>query len=119
MNDPNPAVEIKAAAERLRSLASAISTPDPAHQAFHAEGCDVTQGAYPGLYDVATTQTPELAEFIAAMHPGVGEALALWLDHLAELVESVTRKRPDAATAEAEWIGPGLEVARQILGAES
>ncbi|MEV7154878.1 hypothetical protein AB0N77_09665 [Streptomyces misionensis] len=80
-----PADELRAAAEKLRALASAVSAPDPALQPFHAEGCDVTQGRTPGLYDVATTQTPELAAYIAAMHPGVGLALAKVFDAWARM----------------------------------
>jgi len=71
-----PADELRAAAVVLRRLADAVSAPDPRDQAFHAEDTDLTQGRSPGMYDVATTQTPELAAYIAAMHPGVGAALA-------------------------------------------
>jgi hypothetical protein len=71
----NPADELRTAAEKIRTLANAISAPDERDQVFHADGTDVTQGRT-GLYDVATTQTTELADYIAAMHPGVGTALA-------------------------------------------
>ena len=51
------------------------------------------------------------AEYIAAMHPGVGLALAVWLDAEARRLE---------ATARPEWqeiVGAhALAVARQILG---
>jgi hypothetical protein len=79
-----PADELRAAAEKIRSLATAVSAPEPALQPFHAEGCDVTQGRTPGLYDVANAQTPELADFIAAMDPTVGLALADLLDDQAD-----------------------------------
>lgn len=85
-----PAAELRAAAERIRSLATAVSAPEPGLQPFHAEGCDVTQGRTPGLYDVATTQTPELADFIAAMDPSVGEKLAKWLESTAASLTAST-----------------------------
>jgi len=80
MTDTSPATDLSAAADRIRELAKAVSAPDPADQPFHAEGCDITQGAQSGVYEVATTQTSELADYIAAMHPGVGLALADLLD---------------------------------------
>jgi hypothetical protein len=62
-------------------------------------------------YVVASTTTdpshpPTIADYIAAMHPGVGAAVADWLDSAAE---------------DAELIGAdhrALAAARQILGGE-
>lgn len=54
------------------------------------------------------------ADYIEAMHPGVGLALAAWLEDTADLAESVGRSRPDAA-----WLAPALAVARQIVGEEA
>jgi hypothetical protein len=79
-----PADELRIAAEKIRRLSAAVSAPDERDQAFHADGCDVTQGRSPWMYDVATAQTPELAAFIAAMGPGIGVALADWLDSEAD-----------------------------------
>ncbi|WP_433341654.1 hypothetical protein [Streptomyces sp. CA-253872] len=74
-----PAETLTAAATRLRDLTAAISPPDERDLPFHAEGTEVTQGR--GLvYDVAEAQTPELAVYIAAMHPGVGLMVAELLD---------------------------------------
>ncbi|CAL9647524.1 hypothetical protein [Streptomyces sp. enrichment culture] len=84
-----PAQELRTAANKIRTLAKAISTPDERDQVFHADGTDVTQGCT-GRYDVATTQTTELADYIAAMHPGVGTALADWLDATAATLDANT-----------------------------
>ncbi|MFB6787653.1 hypothetical protein ACFCWT_13355 [Streptomyces olivaceus] len=100
-----PADELRTAADKIRRLAKAISAPDERDQAFHADGTDVTQGRT-GLYDVATTQTTELATYIAAMHPGVGLALADWLEWQAAALADGHIAIPDAA----------LAVARQING---
>ncbi|MFE1109679.1 hypothetical protein ACFW5U_27850 [Streptomyces rochei] len=104
----NPADELRTAAEKIRTLSKAISAPDERDQVFHAEGTDVTQGRT-GLYDVATTQTTELADYIAAMHPGVGTALAAWL-------ESWTGIEMYEAHALPEDARHALAVARQING---
>ncbi|RSS11375.1 hypothetical protein [Streptomyces sp. WAC08401] len=104
----NPADELRTAAEKIRTLSKAISAPDERDQVFHAEGTDVTQGRT-GLYDVATTQTTELADYIAAMHPGVGTALADWL-------ESWTGIEMYEAHALPEDARHALAVARQING---
>ncbi|MFD8234035.1 hypothetical protein ACFV20_19405 [Streptomyces sp. NPDC059696] len=79
-----PADELAAAAERVRTLVSSISPPNLAHLPFHADDTFVTQGE-DGLYDVAQTETPELAAYLAAMGPTVGLALAEWLGCLAML----------------------------------
>lgn len=90
-------------------MAAAVSTPDPADMPFHADGTDVTQGQL-GLYDVATTQTPELAAWIALMHPGVGEALAAVLENAA--------KRHDAAIRAAVEVLPDSKADRAAFVAE-
>ena len=101
--------ELAAAAEKLRGLARAVSAPDVRDQAFHAEGTDVTQGRT-GLYDVATTQTIELAAFIAAMDPPVALAVADWLGCLAALDSS------ERGGDECGWCGDNhaLAVARAL-----
>ncbi|SEC03189.1 hypothetical protein SAMN04490357_1008 [Streptomyces misionensis] len=109
----NPADELAAAADKLRALATAVSAPEPALQPFHAEGCDVTQGRTPGLYDVATTQTPELANYIAAMDPTVGLALADWLETTAAKLNHSTHPGWQ------DHVEPhALTVARAILGGQ-
>lgn len=94
-----PTDELRAAAAKIRALATAVSAPDPALQPFHAEGRDVTQGRTPGLYEVATTQTPALADYIAAMDPTVGLALANWLEWQARAFTEGHIAIPEAALA--------------------
>lgn len=119
-----PADLLRAAAEKIRTLAKAIEAPDLPDQTWHTEECAneergdcpciVAQGRYPAepsgamqpVYYVADAETPEVASYLAAMHPGVGAALADWLDSAAE---------------DAEQIGPdyrALAVARHILGSQ-
>lgn len=100
--------ELRTAAQKIRALAKAISTPDERDQVFHADGTDVTQGRT-GLYDVATTQTPELADYIAAMHPGVGTALVAWLESWTGIEMYEAGSLPEDARH-------ALAVARQING---
>lgn len=120
-----PAARLREAAGVVRRKAAAVSTPDPADMPFHADGTDVTQGRC-GLYDVATAQTPELAAWIALMHPGVGEPLAAWLEKAAKRHDAFTRAAtevfPDDLAARAEYVAeltdaPALALADAILAA--
>ncbi|NEB92413.1 hypothetical protein [Streptomyces bauhiniae] len=82
-----PADEIAAAATRLRSLVTALDDCRGPWYVVNRE-----QRPYPQRIDnigvpyvVASTTTdpshpPTIADYIAAMHPGVGNALAKWLD---------------------------------------
>ena len=108
-----PADELRTAAEKLRTLSTAIAPPDEKHLPFHADGSQVTQGQH-GLYDVAQTETPQLAAYIAAMGPNVGEALADWLDIAVEYAE---RWPPDAQTNSPFRLG-ALAVAREVNRAQ-
>lgn len=103
----NPADELRTAAEKLRKLAT---------------------GAAPGPWtvniwgNVLTARDEEMAEvwplgsgtgnaeFIAAMHPGVGIALADWLDFEAALIRRVPGAELRGRTERA------LAVARAING---
>ncbi|MFI8535397.1 hypothetical protein ACIGMX_34770 [Streptomyces aquilus] len=120
-----PADELKTAATTLRQLTAAIHAPDLTDQAWHTEQCaDDEQGNCPcivaqgaigleygsvPLYYVADAETPELAAYIAAMGPNVGDALADWLD---------AEARRLAATAHPGWqdvVSPrALAVARAV-----
>lgn len=109
------AEELRAAAEKLRAAATLasngpwIATPD-----IHIGGWAVAQAP------LKSDEGPYLADFvrdcdaryIAAMHPGVGNALANWLDFEADLITRVPgselRGRSDRA----------LAVGRQILGSQ-
>src|SRR5690606_6848263 len=101
--------------------------------------CIVAQGEYrdfdqpqdPPIQYVADAENPEIAAFIAAMHPGVGAALAAWLDQAARYYEAGVQAaadvfRDDPAGREAFLTtGPGapsehaLAVARQINAASA
>lgn len=115
-----PAEELRAAAEKLRTLTKAVDAPDLPDQSWHVEACanketgdcpcivaqgtcDLEYGPVAALY-IADAETPELAAYIAAMGPPVALALADWLD---------------SAAVDAEQIGPdhrALAVARALLG---
>ena len=90
-----PADELRTAAERLRKLAGQ-ATEAPWSTAWNGQEYELRspdEAAYPiaeWTYAIATLE-PEASEqraecdtadadYIAAMHPGVGEALAAWLD---------------------------------------
>lgn len=123
-----PAATITRAATRLRELADAcdpdVITLRGVH--WHTEECNerrckciVAQGAeheadyaQPGRY-IADAETPELADYIAAMHPGVARGLAAWLD--AEAAHLNTVMHPDWQVVYSPARHP-LAVARQILG---
>jgi hypothetical protein len=97
----NPADELRTAAQKIRDLTKAIHAPDLPDQSWHTEECaDDEQGNCPcivaqgvcntddgfvqPLYYVADAETPECAAYIAALHPGVGAALADWLEASAD-----------------------------------
>lgn len=99
-----PAALVRRAADTIRTLAAAARIGDPPDSAWHVEecaesedgdcACIVAQGhhCYPGgpqtaVSYVADAETPEYAAFIATMHLGTGEALALWLDICADYME--------------------------------
>lgn len=103
MTAPTPADELRKAAEKLRTLAT-TATPGPWRQhdthlgqygyaatVLSGEGNDTDLRAWlPSMshkpWDEARNVWPD-ALYIAAMHPGVGAALADWLDSAAELHE--------------------------------
>jgi hypothetical protein len=103
-----PADELRAAAEKLRTLAAA-ATPGPWHvhlpngypQGIYSEESD--DDLFAEVLDEIDQPKPN-APYIAAMHPGVGTPLADWLD---------------SAAVDAEQIGcdyRATNVARAILG---
>ncbi|MFE6126662.1 hypothetical protein ACFQ6Q_00095 [Streptomyces sp. NPDC056437] len=121
---PTPEQELRAAAAKLRGL---LADLDDCRGPWYI--ANEEQRPYPqsirnqGVpYLVADTYTdpvapPETAQYICAMHPGVGLALADWLESTARTVEAVAEKyEPDPG---AHWLAPALAVARQILGAAS
>lgn len=109
-----PADELRAAADKLRALAS-TATDGPWHQkGIGDEGWTVTSANR----FIAETEDSEKgradADWIATMHPGVGNALADWLDLFAntefdpEATIQVTDRSHECA----------LAVARAINGTE-
>ncbi|MER5613259.1 hypothetical protein [Streptomyces sp. NPDC002215] len=108
-----PADELHAAARKLRSAASALGSAPGISDDWIAEGTTVSQGRYPDtgepVYPVAEAASPQCATLIALMHPGVGLALADWLDSWIGVDLSEHGPMPEDARH-------ALAVARQILG---
>ena len=129
MTQPTPADLLRAAATNLREAATA-ATPGPwTWNRWHSDDCKpacndpacflmIVGSSKYGVVGDTNTDKPEVfyversvqergegdAQYIALMHPGVGTALADWLDSAAE---------------DAEQIGPdphALAVARSVLG---
>lgn len=134
MTDTTPAAELRAAATKLRELA-AQADDGPwettwREQQYHLDG--YRDGDLHPIsewtYAIATwepkveTERAECdtanADYMAAMHPGVGAALADWLDSTAATIEAVHRKREDAATEDSHWVAPALAVARALNGGQ-
>jgi hypothetical protein len=127
-----PADEIAAAAQTVRKLTAVLPANDWGNRPWHAEECSdtdtmdncpciVAQGEYrefdqpqvPLIQYVADAEAPEFAAYIAAMHPGVGAALAGWLEITAtSLTASTHPDWQDCVAADA------LAVARAILGTQ-
>lgn len=108
----SPADQLTAAAKLLREHATAdyvTSGPWIVHEAFGFLRVDNDRSKTREAWTVKTgadlaEENRHTAEYIALMHPGVGLALADWLD---------------SAAQDAELIGPdhrALAVARQLLG---
>ncbi|MEU1497326.1 hypothetical protein [Streptomyces sp. NPDC005732] len=110
----SPANEIRAAADRLRTLTADLGDCRGPWYVVNRE-----QRPYPQRIDnigvpyvVASTTTdpghpPTIADYIVAVHPGVGAALAAWLDTWADI-----DFREDAALP--EDAAYALKIAREI-----
>lgn len=121
MTDTTPADELRTAAEKLRE--TAIAAGGSGWIADHySEGTIVRpSGSEVSLFVLAADGaravgtpcvTPPIGAHIALMHPGVGLALADWLDKEAAFWQS-------AVTSDAHGhrpTGAALAVARQVLG---
>lgn len=137
MNRPSPSSELRAAADKLRSLVNALPVNKWGNRPWHAEECSdtdgfdsclciVAQGEYrkwdkpqdPPVQYVADAETVEHAAYIAAMHPGVGAAVATWLDRKAHIAAEVEQFLGDEFQDGAldHDVHDALAVARQILG---
>ncbi|PSK57038.1 hypothetical protein B0E38_02569 [Streptomyces sp. 111WW2] len=125
-----PIEELRTAAGSLRKLVADLPTTGWGDRPWHVEECSdtdgmspcpciVAQGEYrefdqpqePLIQYVADAETVQHGAYIAVMHPGVGTALADWLDATAAALEK---------HAPAQWharLEPqALAVARQING---
>jgi hypothetical protein len=128
----SPAAELKAAAEKIRKLAGqATGAPWAAtwrEQEYQVDGYQdgdlhpVAEWTYavatwePQASEQRADCDTANADYIAAMHPGIGLLMAKWLEDTAATVEAVHRKRPDAVTEGGQWLAPALAVARAVLG---
>ncbi|MFZ3473130.1 hypothetical protein ACODT3_10650 [Streptomyces sp. 4.24] len=100
--------ELRAAAEKLRALSLAAEADVAANPYWRS---DLT--ARPDWYanGVRNGLGGESGELAAAMHPGVGTALADWLD--------TAGANADALTWPNQFVESALAVARAILGSQS
>lgn len=116
----HPAEVMRRAASLLRESAKGASAPP-----WHVSGLDGTvRYAHWGL--VASAHRGADAAWIAAMHPGVGGALAGWLEKEAEQAATAVSGTQDGWLCGRCWLDvkPGgcghwdgaLSVARAILG---
>ncbi|MEU8829389.1 hypothetical protein [Streptomyces sp900116325] len=120
MDATAPADELRDAAEKLRSLAAA-ATPGPWEGVVDdhgRKGVDASVWADSiGYYVTEKISSGERhtadAAYIAAMHPGVGLALAKWLDRTAEAVEQANE---ETLYTVADLAVEAIELAREING---
>jgi hypothetical protein len=110
MTDTTPADELRAAVEKLRTLTTDLGDcRGPWYVVNRA------QRPYPQRIDnigvpyvVASTTTdpgypPTIADYIAAMHPGVGLAVADWLAEVADLHEPKLRGHGALVPPGCQW----------------
>ncbi|MEW1895950.1 hypothetical protein [Streptomyces albidoflavus] len=124
-----PADTLRAAVDRLRELADAAPEPPWTEDGVGDIGFGVAMGGGRGV-DTGD-DGPDgraVAQYIAAMHPGVGNALAAWLEAAARYYEAGVTAAADvfrddpAGRDRFLTTGPGapsphaIAVARQILG---
>lgn len=119
-----PADELAGAATKLRTLVADLGDNRGPWHVVNRE-----QRPYPQRIDnigvpyvVASTTTdpshpPTIADYITTMHPGVGRALADWLNHEAEVQAAVEREQW-TQTEPCGWCGNShaLAVARAVNG---
>ncbi|MFE7370120.1 hypothetical protein [Streptomyces anulatus] len=106
-----PADQLRAAAEKLR--AAAMGSPMNSSPWRYAKGLPSDSVRTEAGWEVVYGDAPGDLRYIALMHPGVGLALAAWLDHHAAMSDRLTglvEGAPDGSDH------PALAVARQLLG---
>lgn len=113
------AVELRQAAETLRARADHAG--DDTGKPWTAQVCDDGRAwinAPDEPHAIAMHGWPAAARYIATMHPGVGLALADWLDEVWAWMEEGVGLLPEGNIGDA-WIGVrshALTVARLING---
>jgi len=117
MPDLTPAAELRAAAERLREHVgylhlSDVRGPWSVHAGPSGYPQSVNNVGVP--IHVCSTYTdpkapPVMANYIALMHPGVGRAIADWLEQTARALEYWRTAIPDAALAVARSLNTPTE----------
>lgn len=139
MADTSPAAELREAADRLRELATAAAEdsgpnwrstrhfpeqPDATYTSLWTDRRPLLRGGGGRGRPPAYVSAP-VGDYIAAMDPAVGAAIADWLDEISQfaaLYASVTRASTGTEPAEPEYdvlTRRALAVARQILGTEA
>lgn len=117
-----PADELRAAAARLRTLAAAATSGPWAAEKSNAYGHRVGNSdeadwiAWTGEH--GETRSEADAQFIAAMHPGVGEELAKWLEHEAAghaAVESLGDIAAELLNVQLERVGHTAQITHSTL----
>jgi hypothetical protein len=144
----NTADLFDAAAKLLCDRAEAVAARDPSEDgSWHVVECaDETAGDCPCIvaqgrqsygddmetpkWYVADAETPEIAQWVAMMDPGVGLGIAEWLRAMAhreraneQAATQIWGARPDHPDRLA-WLasmayGPALAVARKVLGMDT
>ncbi|MBT2429415.1 hypothetical protein J7F02_28315 [Streptomyces sp. ISL-112] len=121
-----PADQLRAAAEKLREAAQA-ATPGP----WRRHTASYPHLVLQGLVNVPPSEADGMistnlavdeaadATHIALMHPGVGLALAAWLDVAADHARQGFMCCDDGPDRCSEVVTPALAVARQLLGTTS
>jgi hypothetical protein len=119
----SPAAELRQASESLRAKANWWGDYSP-WAAIDGDVVETEASRDPdGPCYIATPYSIEDAEYIATMHPGVGMALADWLDltaHRIEQVEDSGNFTPELLLSMCEYnvlgFTPALQIARLING---
>ena len=126
MPDLSPAETLTAAAERLKWLLHEDGMPEQIRGLWLAPSDGIHGSITAPGQDVPVAQAfwGGVAEYAAAMHPGVGLALVDWLELEAGLLEALPADNSEALkTVPARLVlqscRHALAVARQILGGAS
>jgi len=112
-HEPTPAQRLREAAAKIRKHAGDANADRPAPWEPSTAGSVISRrpGGYEYVAGFTTLKGTAVADWIALMHPGIGEPLAAWLESVAERL---------TATTHPEWqttLEPhAFALADQILG---